>query len=199
MPIATIEPGLTPSELREKRNEFILKYHSLGITPRSIMDMLKAQEKDTGWEAVSEVSIKKVIIEHFKQRRMLMRGVDGKDNEKAMQEAMLEQQERFLERLIITYNKHENNKTFKNLFEQTQLADLINRIRQQIIENRNWNESRKNPLVISESSVFEVNVFEASGEKMIVNGQSPAILQVLSHLKAKFDNSDAVEAEYTEA
>jgi triphosphoribosyl-dephospho-CoA synthetase len=105
--------------------------------------------------------------------------VDGRENEKAMQDATLEQQEKFLEKLIITYNKHEANKTFKNIFEQTQLADLIHRIRQQYIENKNWNESRKNPLVVAESNTFEVNLFESSGEKMIVNGQSQAMLQVL--------------------
>lgn len=191
MPETTI--GLTDTEKREKRNEFILKWHSMGITPRSITDMVAAQAKASQWEAISETSVKKVIIEHFKQRRMLMRGVEGKENEKAMQEAMLEQQERFLERLIITYNKYERDKTFKSLFEQTQLADLINRIRQQIIENRNWNESRKNPLVVAESHSLEVNVFETSGEKAIVTGQSEAILSVLAHLKKKFDDT-AVEA-----
>lgn len=112
-----------------------------------------------------------------------------------MREASLEQQEKFLEKLILTYNKHEANKTFKSLFEQTQLADLIGRTRQQLIENRNWNDSRKNPLVQATSHAFEVNVFESSGEKMIVNGPSEGISRVLEHLRKKFENSDSEVSE----
>lgn len=88
---------------------------------------------------------------------------------------MLDQQEKFLEKLLISYNRHEKNGTFKNMFEQVQLADLIHRMRQQYIENRNWNESRKNPLVVAESNTFEVNLFDKGGEKMIVQGKSEAM------------------------
>lgn len=118
-----------------------------------------------------------------------------------MQDAMLDQQEKFLEKLIISYNRHEKNGTFKNMFDQTQLADLIHRMRQQYIENRNWNESRKNPLVVAESNTFEVNLFESSGEKMIVNGKSSAMQSVLDHLRQKFDTSNALESgvDYVEA
>lgn len=89
----------------------------------------------------------------------------------------------------MTYNRHETAKTFKSVFEQVQLATLISTVRQQIIENRNWNDSRKNPLVQATSSSFAVNVFETSGEKMIVNGQSESIQTVLAHLKSKFENA----------
>lgn len=182
------------------RNEFILKYFSMGITIRSIYEMLKTQQDEMGWTPITENWVRQVVIAHYKKRSMLMRGVDWKDNEKAMKEAALEQQEKFLEKLILLFNKHERNKTFKNLFEQVQLADLIHRMRQQYIENRNWNDSRKNPLVVAESNQFEVNLFESSGQKMLVNGRSDAMANVLQHLRAKFsDNWDAVEAEYTEA
>lgn len=183
------------------RNEFILKYYSMGMTTQTITEMIKAKAAEKGWKAVEERTVRSVISNHYKKRRELFRGVDGKENEKAMQDAMLDQQEKFLEKLIISYNRHERDKTFKNMFDQIQMADLIHRMRQQYIENRNWNESRKNPLVVAESNTFEVNLFESSGEKMIVQGKSSAMENVLDHLRRKFDASNALDSgnDYVEA
>ena len=139
-----------------------------------------------------------MILDYFKKRRELLKGVDGRDNEKAFQDAMLDQQEKFLEKIVLTYNRLEKESKFKNNFEMIQMADLISRMRQQLIENKNWNESRKNPLVVAESNTFEVNLFESSGEKMIINGQSDAMRCVLAQLRSKFDSSNAVDADYEE-
>lgn len=151
---------LSVEDANAVRNEFILRYYAMGMTTQTIHEMVKAKAKEKGWREASERWIRDIISSHYKKRRELFRGVDGKENEKAMQDAMLDQQEKFLEKLVINYNKNEKNGTFKNMFEQVQLADLIHRMRQQYIENRNWNESRKNPLVVAESNTFEVNLFE---------------------------------------
>lgn len=120
-----------------------------------------------------------------------------------MREAALDQQEKFLERLVMCYDKHDKKPAseggFKNMFDRVQLATLITTARQQYIENKNWNDSRKNPTVIAESTVFEVNLFDKTGEKMLANGKSEAMENVLDHLRKKFDNSNALDQDYVEA
>lgn len=198
-PEVAIAVASTPKKaLRELRNEHVIKWYGQGMTVRTITNMVNSHAIKKGWDEVSENQCHKIILDYFKKRRELLRGVDWKENEKAFQDAMLDQQEKFLEKIVLTYNRLEKEAKFKNLFEQIQMADLISRMRQQLIENKNWNESRKNPLVVAESNTFEVNLFESSGEKMIVNGQSDAMKGVLAQLRAKFDTSNSVDADYEE-
>lgn len=196
--VAIVVASAPKKALRELRNEHIIKWYGQGMTVRTITNMVNSHAPKKGWDEISENQCHKVILDYFKKRRELLKGVDGRDNEKAFQDAMLDQQEKFLEKIVLTYNRLEKESKFKNLFEQIQMADLISRMRQQLIENKNWNESRKNPLVVAESNTFEVNLFESSGEKMIVNGQSDAMKGVLAQLRSKFDSSNAVDADYEE-
>lgn len=170
------------------------------MTTSTIMNMVNSKAKAKGWLEIKEDTVRAIISDHYKKRRELFRGVDGDENEKAMQDAMLDQQEKFLEKLVISYNESEKNGAFKNTFEKIQMADLIHRMRQQYIENRNWNESRKNPLVIENNNTFEVNLFQNSGNKMIMNGKSSGMEDVISALKARLHNSneDSVEADWEE-
>jgi len=178
------------------RNNYIVDLHAAGMTYNTIVSEIKRKAETKWWKPCEERQVKKVILEHYKLRRAVFKGADGSENDRILREAALAQQEQFLEKLIMVYNKHEKNNTFKNVFEQVQLADLISRSRQQLIENRNWNESRKNPLVVSESNTFEVNLYENSGNKMI-SGTSSAMQNVLEHLRSKF-NQDWAETRYLE-
>lgn len=58
------------------RDEFILKYYSMGMTTQTITEMLKAKAVEKGWNPIEESSVRSVISNHYKKRRELFRGVD---------------------------------------------------------------------------------------------------------------------------
>lgn len=70
-------------------------------------------------------------------------------------------------------------------FEKMAAMETVARVRQQMMENRNWNASRMNPLIALTQST-QLNIFE-EGSQNLVTDQSPALQRVIAYLREKVE------------
>lgn len=87
-----------------------------------------------------------------------------------------------------------NNKTKKDWkpFEYISSVKNLYEMRQQLIENRNWNDSRANPLIqINENS--QLNIYNETRQLVVNDNSNPTLERLKNRLMSKFEPKDEIE------
>ena len=186
------KPGRKASApLLAKRNEFIVGLHVSGLTIRTIQRQVNLQATTKGWGMVHhERTIQRAIAKHF--AKQLPSTQERQRYDDSLREAMFTQQEAILERLIINTKKKEKSKW--KPFEEAAAMDTIFKMQQQIIENRNWNESKKNPNINLNLTNNNLSVFtDTAVERRESTLKNPALDRIKGFLSNKFEKKDLLD------
>lgn len=177
--------GVTHDLIRQ-RNERIVGLYMSGMTPLTILKNINFEAATKGWGELKDArSIKRIISQHYAAQRPSAK--EQREHDDGMRDAMFEQQERLLEKAMLYFQKRESDSRSNpwKPFEYFSAIDVIARIRQTLIENRNWNASRMNPLVLNQFNATQVNVFDRNAQDVIdhQSGLQPIIALLDSYLE----------------
>lgn len=174
-------PGI-PQKVLAERNEYIVGLWLMGLSSATIHRSANAQAAVRGWSVIEhERSIKRIITDYYNAQRPSTK--DAKAYQEGLKEATFAAQERLVEKMAIYVSKRPES-SWKP-FEYMAAMETIARVRQQLVENRNWNASRMNPLIALTQST-QLNVFE-EGSQGIVTEPSPALKRITAYLREKVE------------
>ena len=160
-------PGV-PVALMQKRNDYIIGLWMMGLAPSTIRQNVNKMHSSKGWgELAHERSIRRIISEHYQKMKPAVK--DQRAYEEGLKEAVFDQQEKLAESIatkIRDRNKKGSDYQWK-AFEEIAAIGELGRLRQSMIENRNWNASRMNPLIGVQLNSVQINVFEQNRVKVI--------------------------------
>lgn len=153
-----------PLALVEERNEYIIGLWMMGLSPATIRQNVNKMHGAKGWgELAHERSIRRIISEHYQKTKPSVK--DQRQYEEGLKEAVFVQQEQLAEKMVTYVRDREKaipsnpSKEWKP-FEFMAALGEIGRLRQSMIENRNWNASRMNPLIAVQNNSMQINVYE---------------------------------------
>lgn len=172
------------------RDEEVIRLFWIGMVHRTILQYINAKADANNWEKFwHESQVRRIVTKYYKKYQNTSWDVYAAEDEQALKEAYYLQQEKLVEDLLMFISEQKKNKKIK-IFEYVQAMETVWRIRQQMIENRNWNDSRKNPLAVGINVNNMVGVFENASGKMLVEWPSNSMRNVMAYLKDRFE-SDA--------
>lgn len=170
----------------ERRNETIVNLFTMGLSARTILKQINKKCATEGWWTLEhEGSVNNIISKYFKKQRENMSSVALREEEEAMKTAYFLQQEHLIEQMVLYVNNRPES-SWKP-FEKVAAMQAIGNVRQQMFENRNWNASRHNPLVVGLHTNQTLNVFQDGAIQLQEEWKSEALTQLLSSLKERFE------------
>lgn len=178
------KPGV-PKPLLEERNEYIINLQLMGLSPSTIQRSVNTQARVKGWWEIENVrSIRRIIADYYNAQKPLAK--DSKAFMDWMKEAAFAAQERMIEKLSVYISKKPES-AWKP-FEYWAIMDSLFRMKQQLIENRNWNASRMNPM-ISLTQSNQINIYEDNSQTLLVDSdKSPALKRILAQLQNEVED-----------
>jgi hypothetical protein len=57
----------------QMRNDSIIKWHASGMTTGTITNMVRQLATERGWNPVTDTQVKTIVMNYYKERRLLMR------------------------------------------------------------------------------------------------------------------------------
>lgn len=149
-------PGSTKETLAD-RNNYIVSLYAMGLSIRSIMNSVEKIAEARGWSPLRlEKSVQHIISQHYNNRKPEVE--DMYEFKQGLREATMDQQETMIEKAIM-FMKDKKQDSWKP-FEYMDAMDKIYKWRQQLIDNKNWNESKMNNTV---------NVYNESTQILVYN------------------------------
>lgn len=167
---------------KKPRAEHIISLHLMWISVKTILEQVnKIASVKWWWKLDSETAVKWIIARHFQNYE---KPVDLEMNEhlEGIKQWMYAQQENIIEKAsVFVADKKKKWTPFEYMWALKELYAM----RQQMIENRNWNDSRKNIHAGEVNITNQLNVFVDNSRKIAFwQVENPA----LDALKAKLDN-----------
>lgn len=175
-------PQGIPQKVLKERNEYIVGLSLMGLSSGTILRSSNTQAKIKGWwEIEHERSIKRIITEYYNAQKPSTK--DAKAYQDGQKEASFAAQEKLIESMAVYISKRAES-SWKP-FEKMAAMETVARVRQQMMENRNWNASRMNPLIALTQST-QLNVFE-EGSQTIITEPSAALQRITSYLRERVE------------
>lgn len=170
------------------KREHVVSLHLMGISAKSILAQVNKLATVKGWTPYnSEKSIKWVISDHFKDYDK-PQNLELDEHLEWVKQGMYAQQEHIIEKAsLFIADKKKKWTPFEYMWALKELYAM----RQQMIENKNWNDSRKNINAEVTNITNQLNVF-VDNSKKIAFGQveNPALEQLKAKLNARFEQKN---------
>lgn len=173
----------TDASTKEKI-EHIISLHLMGISVKSILAQINKLSIVKWWSKYSsEAGIRAVIANHFKDYSKPVAG-ELEEHLEWLKQSMFEQQEHIMEKASIFIADKKKKWT---PFEYMAALKELYAMRQQMIENKNWNDSKKNINAGWINITNQLNVFVDNSRK-IAFGQvtNPALELLKNKLTERF-------------
>lgn len=169
--------GWISREKIAERNEYIIGLYVMGLSAKTILNQVNKAAIEKWWGILDDDwSIRKIVSKYFKDK------IPDWNARVAyfewLKEASYSQQENLIEKMAL----HIRNKSNWKEFEYQDALEKLFKMQQSLIENRNWNDSRANPLINISNTTNQLNVF--TEWKSLVDG-SPQANQVIGRLLGK--------------
>lgn len=166
------------------RIEHVISLHLMWISVKSILQQVnKLAPIKWWWVYTSEASIKTVISAHFKNYNNPV-AWDLDDHLEWLKQSMFAQQEHILEKASLHINDKEKKWT---PFEYMAALKELYAMRQQLIENKNWNDSKKNINANVTNVTNQLNVFVDNSRRIALwQVTSTALTSLKDRLEQKF-------------
>lgn len=167
-------PGATQALINE-RNDWIIGLYMMGLSTKSIKKSLDNIRHKRGWPAVtSSMQILRIISKHYQDNRPAVE--DLTEYKEGLKEAAFDQQELLIEKAVM-YMQRRDDKSWKPFEFMSALKQLYD-MRQQLIENQNWNASRANPMFAIHNESTQVMVF-GRNEEILLKKEDKALGEVI--------------------
>lgn len=171
----------------QARNEMILSFYLMWLSVDTIQKTINAKAIESGWEPILDVDNMYRLISKESKKRVPEWNL--KEHLEWLRQAAYARQEILIEKAAVFVSKMDSNKM--KPFEYMTNIEKLFQMMQQAVENRNWNESRMNPLVAINNNFTQLNTFEDNKQQAIVLGMSdPALTALKNKLESKFGVKD---------
>lgn len=176
-----------PKELLEKRNQFMVDMRRMGFSLPTIRKLVNGRSNIEGWGTLkNDRSVQKVFSAHYKAQKLAP--TYHQEFMEALKETAYEQQEYLIEKGMVQFHKQLEDKNYKwKPFEFIGFLEGLGRMRQQTIENHNWNESKANPSAIINNNML--NVFDESRKKLLSEAKPREISEIIDLIETSIDES----------
>lgn len=132
--------GSYSSVVLKERSDFVIELYLMGYTTRDIFKNYEVIAPTKGWKPINnERTVQRIIQKYYKERGS-MDTIQKKEADIWMREASLARQERIIQKAHRCINDGKNWKPF----EYINALKEVFRMQQKMIENMNWNDSKKN-------------------------------------------------------
>lgn len=180
----------------DKKRKFICDLYVMWMSAETIFDQCKIKAKVEGWIPYSNIqTVKAVISEEFKERNELQ-NQEVDEHIEGLKQAMFAQQEKLIEKasLYISEKAPLKDKDWKITRDAWKPFEYISALketflmRQQMIENRNFNDSKKNINAWVVNITNQLNVFVDNSKKIAFwQVDNPALTSLKARLEEKFE------------
>ena len=179
--------AVTRNKVAERR-KFIIDLSLMWISATTILKQVnKLTPVKWWWTVANETAIQNTISNEFKDYQNsnsweLEEHLEGlKQNAFAKQEYLIEK---------ASLHISEKNKNWKP-FEYIAAIKETFLMNQQMIENKNWNDSKKNINAISNNTTNQLNIFVDNSKKIAFwQVENPVLNNLLSMLESKFQQKN---------
>ena len=135
----------------EKRNYTIVDLYCMWLTHRTILNTINARNKmENRGYIENERSLRRIIVDYYNKTKPSASEDMGSYND-SLREAAYAAQDKAIEKLAMAVS-NKKDKTFKSDFEYAIAIEKLIQAHQLRIENRGWNLSRGNPLVVHQQN-----------------------------------------------
>ena len=164
--------------------DHVISLHLMWISIKSILQQVNKLSTVKGWtQYKSEQSVKTVISRHFKDYEKPING-ELDEHLEGIKQWMFAQQEQIIEKASLHLAEKDKKWT---PFEYMGALKETFAMRQQMIENKNWNDSRKNINAWVTNITNQLNVFVDNSKKIAFWQVNNPVLDALKvKLDAKF-------------
>ena len=182
-------------EAKEERNKYIVGLAMLGLTTRTILDNVNSQSVARGWNALkSEGEVTRIVGKHYQAVRETS-GMATAEMEMALKEAAYDSMQKTLEEMIMYVKKRSSSRKKEDkwrAFEYMSALSEIAKLKQLLVENRNWNGSRTNPALLQiQQNTLQMNVYERGASSLLEAKRTPEMQSLIDTLKKSINSSDA--------
>lgn len=176
-------PPMTDAEVQE-RNEFIVSLYLMWLSTSSILKNTLAQWGIRWWYVPKdEWKIKRIISDYFRTQSPWVK--DKQLFSDWLKEAAFARQEKLVEK-VSDYVRKKKETDWKP-FEMVSAHSELFRMMQQLVENRNWNASRANPMLLQINQSNQLNVYESNSEVLVDWTMSPALWRIKAYLEQSLE------------
>ena len=167
-----------PHTILKKRNDYIVWLYGIWLSTQTIINNSNKRAEINGWGRIhTEKSIKRIISKYYNNQSPSTKNI--KFHNEWMREATFAQQTLIMENMAI---KIQNRKQWRP-FEEIKAMEALYRMRQQMIENRNFNMSNRNYRMYTTPA----EAYETNKEKSKNTFTSPALDKLKKRLAEKFN------------
>lgn len=143
-----------PKEVLDRRNEYIVGLYMLGVSMEAIWKNTNHKASDGGWLPISRDRVRKVVSDHFRKPTMTV--LEEKREDVAMREWMFQVMHEIIHK-VMSYARNRKDSEWKP-FEYITTYEKIFAMFQQMVENRNWNSSKANPMISINSNMNNLTI-----------------------------------------
>jgi len=173
------------------KKEHVISLHLMWISTKSIMAQVNKLSVVKGWtKYTSEKSVKSVIANHFKNYEK-PENLEAEEHLEWIKQGMFAQQEHIIEKAsIFVADKKKKWTPFEYMWALKELYAM----RQQMIENKNWNDSRRNINAGTTNITNQLNVFVDNSKKIAFwQVENPALNALKDKLADRFEQKNLDE------
>lgn len=175
-----------PKAILKKRNEYVVGLFMLGLSWTSILKNVNHNCASKGRYPVKMDTVRRIVRKHYEKPELSV--IEQRKENDALMEAQFERMQWVIEKAM----KFANNKKDKDwkAFEFITTWEKIFQMSQTMVENRNWNASRANPMISIQNNELHVqwdmhvNTFQR-GSTMMHLKKSAGYTKLLDKLNKK--------------
>lgn len=163
-----------------RRNEYIIDLSVKGLGIRSIWKMVNAKSEENGWGVLkNEGSISVIISKYYKSDRRVKNLSEQDEGE---QIAHYEKMSKLLEDAVLRFAQERKTMTSKDFFRA---VEVIGRLQQDMADNRNWNASKRNPLIEINQTANFLQLEEKATNEAVSNGIDDTVRKIQEKIKER--------------
>ncbi len=167
--------------LIKERNEYIVELRKKWMVNNTIIKHINTISAGKGWVPISLKDIQFILTQMGKEHRVSARNVS--DYEFMEKEIAFEHQERMIEKIARHIDKKEAEDYNWKPFEFVAYIRDMNLIRQNLIENKGWNLSKRPDIIVNNNNL---NIFSEASNELVT--EKPAEMnEVIKLLNESLD------------
>jgi hypothetical protein len=157
-------PGV-PHSLLKERNLRIIELYQMGLMPETIRKHINSQERSRRWGMIAKAgSVARIVSEYYRSQHPPIQ--ERKAYDEGLREAMFSSMELLIEKASLYMAKRNQRDDWKP-FEYMAAMEVLSRMMQAMVDNRNWNASKMNPRIAIQQNINHLAVFDKNAQAVI--------------------------------
>ena len=151
----------------DERNRRIVELTQMGLTPQTVLKHINSQAGAMGWGTITTIgTINRIVADFYINQTPPVRELRA--HEQGLKEAMFNAIQRTIEKANLYIAKREAKNDWKP-FEFMAAIETLARLQENLVNFKNWNASKMNPLIAVQQNNTYISVFDKNAEDVIEN------------------------------